>query len=168
MLDFPLCQISSWNANTCLALRSCPGQLLFQTLFIFHSFSLSTSPFCTFSWNLLPQVTSGDPGWHILARVAVQVFTQKFPSVFRSPIKHKSGGPEKIHCWYRDITSRPSKPHTSHWEPVMLTSWPPHIYWDLCGPIFDSNINTFSTTFTWWLSQELADLQQTPPGWSGL
>ena len=49
-----------------------------------------------------------------------------------------------------------------------MTCWPPHMYCGLHGPLFDSEINTFSNIFTWGLYQESAYLQKSPPVWSGL
>ena len=39
--------------------------------------------------------------------------------------------------------------HSSHYQSFIGTHWPRHIYGGLCCPKFDSEIKTFSTTFTW-------------------
>ena len=50
----------------------------------------------------------------------------------------------------------------------MVTRLQPHVYCGICGLKVDSDIKIFSNTFTRGLLQELALLQQTIPGCSGL
>jgi len=49
-----------------------------------------------------------------------------------------------------------------------VTSCPPHTYCSLCGPIFYSEINTFSNIFSWGIWQEWTSQQHTPLGSPGL
>ena len=66
--------------------------------FLHLSLYLSLSPIQHPSLSLessWPKVTCGDPGRHISARIAIQVFIQHFSSLIWSSINYTSGGPEK-------------------------------------------------------------------------
>ena len=83
---FPLCLMSLWNTDTYLVQRSCPEHMLESKspLFLSLSLSLSLSPLCPPSLALkssCPNFTSGDTGWIISDRIAVQIFGQHFPSI---------------------------------------------------------------------------------------
>ena len=81
----PETQTSSWPWYH--ALDCCLNQnILYLSPFLAPLISLESS---------CPMFTSGDPGWTISDRIAVQVFTQYFPSVFQSPIKYTTCGPER-------------------------------------------------------------------------
>ena len=54
-------------------------------------------------------------------------------------------------CSYRDIPIWPSYTHSSHCKLFIKNHWPPLMYCNPHGIIFDSDINTFSTTITWGL-----------------
>jgi len=63
--------------------------------------------------------------------------------------------------------------HLTHtlfpWSAIhFFPPWPPYMYCGICGPMFDSEINTLSTRFTWGILQVLVYLKQSPPGWSGI
>ena len=76
VIVFPLCQIPSWNIDTCLMLRLCPGLLIGSK----SAFSLSFYLYLSIS-------LSPPPGWDISSRRAFKVFAQHFPSIFLSCIK---------------------------------------------------------------------------------
>ena len=176
MLSFLLCWIPSWNTVPCLAHKFCTGlyhglKSLCLSLSLSFSLHLSLSPSLS---PLLPPLFSreshsskfscGDPGCNISTKISVEVFTHYFPSVFSSPMQYTSSGPERTTQFtYRHnmLAIQPKLFPLPALHSYMLT---PHRYCSLCSPIFGSETNTFQTTFTWELWQELASLQQTPLG----
>ena len=154
VLVFPLCQISSWNTDNCLRLRLCPGWMLESKSPSSLSVYLYLSQLLPLSLSLKSschKFTCGDPGWHISARIVIQVFTQIFPSIFQSPIKYTSGGAKRNHLLvYRHYISAILPPIF----PLSALSADPRTnsyVWGLRGPIYDSEINIYSTTLTWGL-----------------
>lgn len=97
VLVYPLCAIFSWNTDTCLAMRLCPGPLLLSKSHLSLSISLSLRPTLPSLLSLKsswPKFTCGYQEELISARIAVHVLTTNFPSVFKSPIKYTSLPPE--------------------------------------------------------------------------
>lgn len=93
MSDIHVKQTPAWLWD--FALDCCFNQNLLSLSLFFSltpSPSLSTFPSFNFSQTLWPIFTSGNPGWNFSASIAVQIFTQHFPSVLPSPIKYASGG----------------------------------------------------------------------------
>ena len=105
VLVFPMCPISSSNRDNSLEMLSCPGLCLNQNLlylpgsfYLTPSLYLSCSPLHPPPLSLesfCPKFTWGDHGWNILARRAVQVFTQPLPYLILCLINYDSGGPER-------------------------------------------------------------------------
>ena len=129
--------------------------LSLSILSLSHSLSLSLllpSLLSLKSSCLCPILTCGDPGINISARISLQVFTQHVTSVFQSPIKYTSGGP-KITPLYVQRHSNlailpPLFPLSALHGDLLMTSY---VLRYIHGPIFDTEINKFSTTFTWGL-----------------
>ena len=61
------------------------------------------------------------PGWHISATRSVKFFHQDFPSVFQTPIKHKSIFPEIPPLIVRRYSTLHSVPLSYHCQPFTLT-----------------------------------------------
>lgn len=148
----------SWNADTCLKLRSCPGLLLESKSQLYTSLLLSL-PLSLYPLSPLlhpfsvesscPTFTCGDPGKNISARIAVQVLP-KFFSLSFNPLSIIKVVVQKEHlCLYIDIPNQSSYPEYSHFQPLMVTHWQPYMYCSLHVTIFDLEMNTFSTKFTW-------------------
>lgn len=88
VLFSPWSQISTCTSDSCLVLRTCPALLLklklislslclslYVSLSLFLPTSVSLESWChTFTWD--------DPGWHISARGAVNVFTKILPPFY--------------------------------------------------------------------------------------
>ena len=88
MLVFPLCQISSWNTDTTLALRSCPRLLLKSK----SPSSLSTFSSFNFSWILLPQVYLW---WSWVTQLNQDSTPSHYPTFFCHP-----SIPYQIYKWW--------------------------------------------------------------------
>lgn len=91
----------------------------------FISYTLSPSPLLPHSLSLKSSchnATCGDPGWHISARKAVQVFAPIFPSVFQSPIKYTSVRPEITPLLVQIHSTLPVLHLISHCQPFTVTA----------------------------------------------
>ena len=125
-------------------------KISFISLYLSHALSLLPPP--SFSpKSSCPKFTCDDPGGHISARRAVQVFTQHFPS-FSIPLSNiHAVVQKKFHCSYKVNPNRPYYPNTSHCQPLMVNSWPQICTTVYLPPILYSKIKIFSTTITWGL-----------------
>ena len=147
VLVFPLCRKSFWNIDNFIVLNSYTGHLLqYKSLL-----SLSLH------FHLLHFVSSPSPP--VLPLVILDEISQPGEQSKSTPeiLPHSSYPLSKIQVvvqkellfGYRDIPNQPSYHHTAHCHPCMVTHWQPRKYFGLRGPIFDTEINIFSTTFTW-------------------
>lgn len=113
VLVYPFCPISSWNKDTCLELRCCPGLLLESKshLSLSLTVSLSLSPLLHSSLSLdssCPKFTCGEAGWNIKPggqSTSLHIILPPSSNLF-SYIK--SVVQKELLCWYRDIPTHPS------------------------------------------------------------
>ena len=119
--------------------------------FIYISLSPTLSPFLPHSFSLessWPKFACGDLGWHISARIAVQVFAKNFLFVFHSPFKyidvhHETNSSISIETFQLGHPA-PHIPFSSLQCECSL----PHFCCIPFGQILDSEINIFSPTYT--------------------
>jgi len=115
VLVCPLCLISSSNTDTSLERFYCRGLLreskspLSLSFYFYHSLYLSNSPIHTLWFSLVslcPRITCCDPGWNILARRSVKVFTKTLPSVILCLSNIKVVVQKELLCRYRAIPTQ--------------------------------------------------------------
>ena len=117
--------IIAWIKDSLITLSLFPS--------ISSTFPLTTYPSFTFSWTLCPKYNCGYPGCNISIRITSKSLPHIFPPSSYSlsniqPVVHK-----ELPLSYRDITSWPSNPNSSHCQPCTVTRWPPHL---ICIPLY--------------------------------
>ena len=146
---FSLCQISSWNLDFCLVLRSCRGLLLELKSPLSHSLSLSTSPSFTFSQILLSQVYLL---WSWLTFLSQESSLSLYPTFsfhLWYTIKYRSIGPERTTLLGQRHSNSAILPQHFPLSALYTDTLATSYVWLSTWSHIDSEINTFSITFTW-------------------
>ena len=168
----------------CIALTLCPGLTLESKSPIPHSISLQSLSIAL-SLSVPPSLSHHFTLLHFLSNHLARTLTVVILDVISQPgyqskfLPNISLGlliPYQIYKW---CSRQKSSLHLATFHlglptpllPLLalnINPLTPHMYCRLCGPIFDSEINTFSTRFTRAIEQELPYLKQTPHGLSCL